>query len=386
MTTKTKQRRWALRAAVKIHEHLVGPARQPTLNDLPQSSWDQLCRTVERLRYVQRRGWQVAAGSLCDDLHYTCGCVQRQLESFREQIPSKSAPQQVAAPSEIAADLQALEQEFEDVELLLKVHSVSVLTAPIVLEDVELGPFRIVLHWERIGQTRAYEVIAEEEHAAEGNSDVPHPHVRDQILCEGEGTAAIKVALSEGRVLDFFVLVRQILETYNSGSAHVSLSNWSGGTSCQSCGTSLSDDDYSTCDRCSDVVCSDCSNGCGSCSRYVCSGCSADCAECENQFCLACLTEAEGTGRQLCERCLEDQQKEQSDEAINETAAAEPADPPQPPPTPAADAICVGQATPSPRSRTNRSRRIRSQQPGQPAARRRRAARPATVHAGDGEV
>jgi len=383
MTTKTKHRRWALRAAVKIHEHLLGPAHRPPLNDLPQAAWDELRRTVERLRYVQRRSWRVAAQSLCDDLHYSCGCVQRHLEWFREQLPSKSAPQQVAAPSEIAADLQALEQEFEDAELHLKEHNVSVLTAPIVLEDVELGSFRIVLYWERIGQTRAYDVIAEEAHAAEGNSDVTHPHVRDQTLCEGEGTAAIKAALSEGRLLDFFVLVRQVLETYNSSSTHVMLSNWNGGASCQGCGTSLSDDDYSTCERCSDVVCNDCSNGCSSCSRYVCSGCSAECAECENQFCLACLTEAEGTGRQLCETCLEKQRKEQSDEAITETVEAESADPLQPPATPAADPICVGETPASPRPRRNRSGRVRSQQPRQPAARGRRAARPAAVHAGN---
>jgi len=387
MTTKTKQRRWALRAAVKIHEHLLGPARRPLLNDLPQTAWNELRLTVERLRYAQRRGWHVAAQSLCDDLHYTCGCLQRHLEAFRQQLPSKSVTQQVASPSEIAADLYALEQEFEDVVLLLKEHRISVLTAPIVLEDVELGPFRIVLHWERVGQVCAYELIAEEAHAAEGNSDVTHPHVRDQVLCEGEGMAAIKAALSSGRLLDFFVLVRQILETYNPGSAHVSLSNWSGGTFCQSCGTGLTDDDYSTCDRCSDVVCNDCSNGCSDCSRYVCSGCSADCAECENRFCLACLTEQEGTGRQLCETCLEaHMKKEQSDDTKDEAPASEPASAPQPLPAPAADPVCVGQAAPSPRRRPNRSRRVRGEQPRQPATRRRRAARRAAVHAGDGEV
>lgn len=385
MSTKTKHRRQTPRAAVWIHEHLLGPARRPPIVDVPQAAWDELRRTVERLRYAQRRGWHVAAGSLCDELDYTCGCLQRHLEAFRQQLPSKSAAQQVASPSEIAADLYALEQEFEDVVLMLKEHTISVLTAPIVLEDVELGPFRIVLHWERIGQTLAYEVIAEEDHAADGNSDVTHPHVRDQTLCEGEGTAAIKAALSAGRLMDFFVLVRQVLETYNSGSAHVLLSNWNGGTSCQSCGTWLSDDDYSSCERCSDVVCSECSNGCGSCSRYVCSGCSADCAECENQFCLACLTEAESSGRQLCGSCLEAQmKKDQSDDTKDEAPAAEPASPPQPPPTPPANPVCVGQTAPSPRPRTNRSRRVRSQQPRQPAARRRRAARPAAVHAGDG--
>ena len=73
MTKATNDRRQNLRAAVKIHEHLLGPARQPPLSDLPQAAWDELCRTGERLRYVQCRGWQVAAQSLRDDLHYTAG-------------------------------------------------------------------------------------------------------------------------------------------------------------------------------------------------------------------------------------------------------------------------------------------------------------------------
>ncbi len=385
MITKTKQRRWALRTAVKIHEHLLGPARRPPLSDLPQAAWDELHRTAERLRYAQRQGWHVAAQSLCDDLHYMSGSIQRHLEMFREQLPARSALQQVAPPSEIAADLQALEQEFEDVELHLKEHRVSVVTAPIVLEDVELGRFRIVLRWDRIGLAHAYEVIAEEERAAEGNSDVTHPHVRDQSLCEGDGAAAVKAALSSGRLLDFFVLVRQILGTYNPGSAHVSLSSWNGGASCQGCGTSLSEDDYSTCERCSDVVCSDCSNGCCGCQRYVCNECTGTCAACGNCFCLGCLSNHAGTFRLLCDTCLEDlEKKDQSDDKKDEAPAEEPADPPQPPPAAEADSVCVGQTAPSPRPRRNRSRRIRSEQPRQPATRRRRAARPAAVHAGDG--
>ena len=35
-------------------------------------------------------------------------------------------------------------------------------------------------------------------------------------------------ALRAGRLLDFFQIVSRILETYNSGSAYVSLSHWNG--------------------------------------------------------------------------------------------------------------------------------------------------------------
>jgi hypothetical protein len=67
---------------------------------------------------------------------------------------------------------------------------------------------------------------------------VTHPHVCNGQLCEGDGAAPIKAALGSGRLLDFFVLVGQILETYNDASAHVTLDNWEG-RSCNDCGTNV---------------------------------------------------------------------------------------------------------------------------------------------------
>jgi hypothetical protein len=76
-----------------------------------------------------------------------------------------------------------------------------------------------------------------------------HPHVREKLLCEGDGAASIRRALAEGRLLDFFTLVRQVLETYNPGSAYVELSRWNGVT-CKDCGYIMPGDGYGTCDLC----------------------------------------------------------------------------------------------------------------------------------------
>ena len=65
-------------------------------------------------------------------------------------------------------------------------------TEGIVLEDVELGAFRIVLHWERIGAGRAYAVVALDPNCPVGRSDATHPHVEDHQLCEGAGATAIR--------------------------------------------------------------------------------------------------------------------------------------------------------------------------------------------------
>ena len=119
----------------------------------------------------------------------------------------------------------------------------SVVTEPIVLAGVYLGPFEIRLQWARPtrGDMPAYRVIAKDPHPAEGRDNVTHPHVMDEILCEGEGRHAVRQALKQGRLLDFFTLVAGILRTYNPESPFVELVLWHGG-SCSDCGAGVNED------------------------------------------------------------------------------------------------------------------------------------------------
>jgi len=59
--------------------------------------------------------------------------------------------------------------------------------------------------------------------------------VREEDLCEGEGRGPIQKAIRQGRFYDLFVLINQILQTYNGDSAYVPLSRWEG-SSCPDCG------------------------------------------------------------------------------------------------------------------------------------------------------
>ncbi len=52
------------------------------------------------------------------------------------------------------ADIRQLEVEFGDIEVKWKETVVRVVTDPIVLRNVELGPFAIDLHWDRIGSAK----------------------------------------------------------------------------------------------------------------------------------------------------------------------------------------------------------------------------------------
>jgi hypothetical protein len=297
--------RQAIRAAIRIHEHLRSPSCQTAKLALPVRSWDNVAALLARLHLVQSRGWQAAGQLVVSDLEYQLRRLIAELDSLRARLPG--APERISSAGTIAADLLALSEEFEAVAIDLKAKVLRVDTAGIVLEDVNLGPFQIVLHWERIAAGRAYEVVAVDPHCPAGRSDVTHPHVEDHQLCEGAGVTAIRTALASGRLLDFFLLVRQILETYNGGSAYVSLSDWAGSedVTCADCGCFTSSEDCGCCERCDARICTNCESSCGDCGRYMCCECCALCAGCSRSFCQTCLNEAAARERRLCDSCLE---------------------------------------------------------------------------------
>jgi len=302
MTNKSISRRQRLRAAQRIHDHLSRAALSSGLADVPAAAWHELHSTAGRLQYVIAREWRVAGQRVLDDLGYVARRFEREMIAFRERLPRSLSATLLSTPREIAADLLALEQEFDEFTLDLKERTLSVLTGPIDLDDISLGAFRIVLRWDHIGQSKAYEVEASEPNPADGNEEVTHPHVRDRLLCEGEGTAPIRAALSQGRLLDFFTLVRQTLQTYNVGSAHVTLDRWNS-VNCSDCGRRMFSEEHGSCERCDAPLCSDCSSGCQNCDVAVCGGCMGQCAECGDCFCLSCL-QSTTPSQLICASCL----------------------------------------------------------------------------------
>src|SRR5690606_36516860 len=125
-------------------------------------------------------------------------------------------------------ELQSLPDEFDDVHIDWLTKILRVRTERIVLEDVDLGPFEIRLALDQLGCDQPYSVIALDPCRPGCCDDVTHPHVQSNTLCEGEGRYAIARALEQGRLCEFFLLVVQILRTYNAGSAYVRLSDWQG--------------------------------------------------------------------------------------------------------------------------------------------------------------
>jgi hypothetical protein len=320
------------RAAERISSHLQRLRAVPITFDVPDGDWVQCQSLMRQIDLCTTRNWHHAAAALKDRLERALERCSDRLQEISRQVSGSSRLLPPQTTREIFGDLVALSDEFEGVTIDASNQTLSVTTEPIVLEEIDLGPFEIGLHWDRIGERRPYEVVALNPNPAGESSETKHPHVKGEQLCEGDGRLSIDRALRAGRLLDFVQIVSRILDTYNSGSAYVSLSHWNG-SPCADCGDVVCEDDQYTCDRCGDrlcreclsscarcdaICCHTCTNYCRSCEVSICSGCQHDCGQCQRPVCNSCLSE---TG--LCQECQEEHDAESFDEDESDSTPAE---------------------------------------------------------------
>ncbi|MHC4582512.1 MAG: hypothetical protein ACYS14_13735 [Planctomycetota bacterium] len=293
----------------------------------------QLTSESRKMKASVARSWLCAAQRCCAGLSRLLGEVDYSLPRIRSLAEK---PQKETAKLPLLIDeLDGLQKEFGDIEFDASKNTISAVTESIMLDGIYLGPFKIQLELNKLDQlyySSPYLVIALEPNPAATNDSVTHPHVSDERLCEGEGSTAIRTALEEGRIGDFFTLVRSILNTYSPDSPYVSLDNWDG-TTCYDCGYTMSSEDTYFCPSCEHDYCPDCSTYCRRCEETVCLGCSGQCAYCEEMLCRNCVSACEECGKLFCESCLKDdlcpncteeqeQEDEQEESTINESETA----------------------------------------------------------------
>ena len=294
----------ALRAAVLIHEQLSGGTRHALPIYLPDYSWNNIQRLRRQIDRARQRGWHGAAKRLTEDLASAMDDCRRELENAARTLQSCRPEQHASSASDIYRDILALYDEFDEVNIDLDEHTLSVTTDRIVLEYVRLGAFEIRLDWRHLNASPAYRVVALDPNPAARSEDTTHPHVHNQQFCEGEGRTAIQAALAECRLHDFYVLVSQLLHTYGRGSAYVELDNWDG-IPCTECGDSIDEDSQYYCDRCGSTLCGSCSISCQGCDNGFCSGCVSPCCHCGQEFCSSCLEDCSECHKRFCTDCLE---------------------------------------------------------------------------------
>jgi len=285
-----------IRSTVRRSFHLVQPQRCVDF--------------MRQIRRAELRGWHLAAAELSNDLRYTITSVQTELAAVLRELPATTITKTMTKTSDICADLVALGEEFEELNYDLRGRWLSVTTESIELNGIYLGPFEIRLDWGRaLGRNDpAYRVIATDPHPAECRDNVTHPHVCDELLCEGHSRQAIRQALVQGRLLDFFTLVASGLRTYNEESPFVALEIWSGKT-CSDCGAVVDEDESYVCQQCNESTCAGCEAACCGCDNSCCSSCITSCEACDDNYCGSCLQPCHQCRIHVCPGCLEEDER-----------------------------------------------------------------------------
>lgn len=299
-----------LRLALVLHAAFSVPNHQGLHIELSSDSWDRCTVLVRQIRRARLRNWRLAANALHTDLKSALVTLADEIATVRERLRCGIVAPYLASHSDIYQDLLAIKEEFEELDYDCCVPRISVTTQPIVLEGVFLGPFEIRLQCGHIGRgdLPTYRVIAKEPHPAEGHSGVTHPHIQDEVLCEGDGKHAIRQALAQGRLFDFFLLVNGVLRTYNADSAFVELALWNG-CSCSDCGAVVDEENCYECQKCQTNICGRCGAGCCRCEESYCSECIGSCAACIEHYCPHCLKTCESCQADVCAGCLDVHQR-----------------------------------------------------------------------------
>lgn len=290
------------RAAVEILESLQGVPVTKPLTVLDES-YQQCVRWRRRLELATARNWQAAARDSADRLRGALDLLQMRTRHAIDDLARLTKPRLEPTATSVYRDIEGLRGEFESVTIDRTKQHLTVQTSDISLGYVELGRFEICLNWKYIKESSPYDVLAVEPNCPSSNDSVTHPHVQDDSLCEGEGADAIRRALDEGRVYDFFCVVDHVLRNYNPGSAYVQIEDWNG-ASCKACGDTVDRDEVVGCSKCEAELCQDCSTSCESCVDRFCSECISSCESCGDDVCQMCLKSCDDCGDSLCTNCL----------------------------------------------------------------------------------
>jgi len=337
----TSRRREQLKLALALERHL--PTTSPSAVWPPDFYWDRFQAAARRVNQVQRHQWKVALPLSLEELERVGESLVQQIRAVTELAKAPLNRMPKASLRDILMDLQALEDEFPEVRWDRRERTLSVLTEAVVLKGIDLGRFEILLEYGNLGRSRPYRVIAWDPNPAAGDETTTHPHLRDEDLCEGDGRAPLQKAIRQERFYDVFVLINQILNTYNKDSAYVPLSRWEG-TTCESCRATISDDDTLTCEECHSEACTECCSSCSKCFRCLCDNCQDRCGSCGDTFCRNCLMACPGCSDDFCSSCIEngrceDCPLEDDEETTDEEIEAEPV-----PAEPEVQSVCLGQA------------------------------------------
>jgi hypothetical protein len=330
-----------MHVAYLIQEALSGLRKSRYLECVRQlslftGSLHEIAHGSRKLALALTRDWWAASEECCKGIARHLGQIPYSVSQLESLLDRRH--KEVPNLGTILEELKAVQEEFDDVAFNPDEGALSAITEPITLEDTYLGPFRIALYLDKVQEMChkiPYYVIAVEPHPSAKDEAITHPHVSNEMLCEGDGAAAIRAALEDGRLCDFFVMVRGILTTYNPDSPYISLADWDG-TPCYDCGYVMDGESVYYCSHCDNATCDECSRVCTDCGEIVCGNCACRCEICDRSLCPKCAkTKCNECESICCESCISDglcpdcqeemenEDEEQQSETMDETATTD---------------------------------------------------------------
>ncbi|MFO0815328.1 MAG: hypothetical protein U0796_19100 [Gemmatales bacterium] len=262
--------------------------------------WGRVQQAYRRCQLAQEHGWLLCLPGLQTELFVALTGLADVISVLRNAY--QPTPVQELTQSHWYLEVVQLYDEFPAVTFRKEQGRLRVETPAITLEHVELGAFAIDFARDKSPSINSFTITALDPNPASQNDEVTHPHVRDGELCAGDAKEPMKAALVSGRLVDAFLLIQSVLQTYNSHSAYVKLEQWQG-TPCSDCSRSVDPEESYSCNRCGSTLCDHCYSSCSSCSSSFCPCCIRGCAVCHNDCCEACLEVSEGNGDPICRDC-----------------------------------------------------------------------------------
>jgi len=267
----------------------------------------EITSASKKLGMSLTHSWFAAAQSCDSNISRSLNDLQYSIQRAKQLIEAPDT--KLPKLSNLVEELVQLHAEFGSYDFDKAANTLSVETEPITLDGIYLGPFKIELQLEKLSnlyRESSYCCIALDPHPAATSDEVTHPHVSNERVCEGDGVVAIRTALEQGRLCDFFTMVSNILNTYNPDSPYIPLADWDG-EPCYECGYVMDSENSYYCSYCDRSFCEECSTYCHSCDETICLGCAARCQVCEVLVCPGCAqTRCIECECVCCESCIEE--------------------------------------------------------------------------------
>jgi hypothetical protein len=138
----------------------------------------------------------------------------------------------------IYRDLLDLMKKYGEIVYDRQHQKLSFWTEDVNLFGVDFGKYHIVINLNRLPLKKGSdEETAKDVFRIYSNRAVPsgvsptiiHPHVSQNIMCQGDMRNVIKAAFTEGRIYDAVLAINSVLNNYNGSSAYAQLELWAQG-------------------------------------------------------------------------------------------------------------------------------------------------------------